>query len=151
MNAVRQNDPCPCGSGKKYKDCCFLKNYEKIEPEKKVAYFTLDDGLTTSRVLSFIDSIPTHNKNGLEPDITAEQMMDLCLDEIHKIVTAKKVGMVHDLVDQVIREMDIVPTFTYRQIAERMLYDGRFEVYHYQICSLKGTNPVDLIVEKLRI
>jgi hypothetical protein len=23
---VRSNDPCPCGSGKKYKRCCFLKN-----------------------------------------------------------------------------------------------------------------------------
>ncbi len=22
---VGRNDPCPCGSGKKYKKCCFLK------------------------------------------------------------------------------------------------------------------------------
>ena len=21
-NTVRRNDPCPCGSGKKYKNCC---------------------------------------------------------------------------------------------------------------------------------
>jgi len=21
-----RNDPCPCGSGKKFKSCCFLKN-----------------------------------------------------------------------------------------------------------------------------
>lgn len=151
MSGVRKDDPCPCGSGKKYKDCCFLTNYEVIEPEKKVAYFTLDNGSKTSRMLSFIDSIPRHNKNGLEPDISVNQMMDLCLDEIHKIIVSQKVGMVHDLVDRVIHEMDIVPTFTYRQIAERMLDDGRFEVYQYQICSLKGTNPVDLIVEKLRV
>ncbi|MDR0942113.1 MAG: SEC-C domain-containing protein [Holosporales bacterium] len=23
---IGRNDPCPCGSGKKYKKCCFLKN-----------------------------------------------------------------------------------------------------------------------------
>ncbi len=27
MNAkVGRNDPCPCGSGKKYKNCCIQKN-----------------------------------------------------------------------------------------------------------------------------
>jgi hypothetical protein len=24
MNEPGRNDPCPCGSGKKYKKCCFL-------------------------------------------------------------------------------------------------------------------------------
>ena len=23
---IGRNDPCPCGSGKKYKNCCMLKN-----------------------------------------------------------------------------------------------------------------------------
>ena len=27
---VGRNDPCPCGSGKKYKKCCMAKN-EEIE------------------------------------------------------------------------------------------------------------------------
>lgn len=22
MNEIKPDDPCPCGSGKKYKDCC---------------------------------------------------------------------------------------------------------------------------------
>ena len=26
---VGRNDPCPCGSGKKYKKCCMLKDLEK--------------------------------------------------------------------------------------------------------------------------
>lgn len=26
---VGRNDPCPCGSGKKYKQCCMLKNQPK--------------------------------------------------------------------------------------------------------------------------
>ncbi len=25
MKKIRRNDPCPCGSGKKYKKCCLLQ------------------------------------------------------------------------------------------------------------------------------
>lgn len=44
MPKVGRNDPCPCGSGKKYKKCCMLKDLEQelenqpdeeIPPEKK--------------------------------------------------------------------------------------------------------------------
>mgnify|MGYP000010509993 CR=1 FL=1 len=28
MGAVGRNDPCPCGSGKKYKQCCLRKERE---------------------------------------------------------------------------------------------------------------------------
>jgi hypothetical protein len=62
-----------------------------------------------------------------------EQMMDLCLDEIYKIVVSEKVGMLVDLVDKVVKEMDIVPLFTYRNISKRMKNDGRFEIFQSQI------------------
>ena len=26
---INRNDPCPCGSGKKYKNCCMLKDNKK--------------------------------------------------------------------------------------------------------------------------
>ena len=29
---VGRNDPCPCGSGKKYKSCCFPKRQQKERP-----------------------------------------------------------------------------------------------------------------------
>lgn len=45
--------------------------------------------------------------------------------------------------------MDIIPTFTYRQIGERMSEDGKFEVHLMQTCSLKGTDSIELMVEKL--
>jgi len=32
---IKRNDPCPCGSGKKYKKCCLRKHkqahYEKLQ------------------------------------------------------------------------------------------------------------------------
>lgn len=31
-NKVYRNDPCPCGSGKKFKKCC-IKNLTQIEKE----------------------------------------------------------------------------------------------------------------------
>ncbi len=33
---VGRNDPCPCGSGKKYKKCCMRKDQIEIDPEKQV-------------------------------------------------------------------------------------------------------------------
>jgi len=29
LNKVGRNDPCPCGSGKKYKKCCMVKGEER--------------------------------------------------------------------------------------------------------------------------
>jgi hypothetical protein len=110
---------------------------------------TVDDGTQISTSVTAIDSLPTHNRNGLSPDITPEQMMDLCLDEINKLLSSESVGMVHDLVDKVIMTMDLIPTFTYREIAQRMVDDGRFEVVHHQICSPKGTDPIELMTNKL--
>ena len=150
MGKFKRNDPCICGSGKKYKDCCYKKMYNEIPADKKIVNFTLDDGSKTSEQITSINSTPRHNINGLTPNITIEKMMDLCLDEIYKIIKKEKAGMLVDLVDRVIKEMDIIPTFTYKQISERMKNDGRFEIFRSQICSLKGTNPVELIERKLR-
>ncbi|MBU2524536.1 SEC-C domain-containing protein [Patescibacteria group bacterium] len=151
MGKVKKYDPCRCGSGRKYKDCCYPKVYKETLPNKKMASFTLDNGTKISKLITSINSIPRHNLNALTPDITSEQMLDLCLDEIYKIISREEVGMLIDLVDKVIQEMDIKPTFTYKQISERMETDGRFEIYQSQICSLKGTDPVELIAKKLKI
>jgi len=34
MNKIKRNDPCPCGSGKKYKKCCVNKEETKLDPVK---------------------------------------------------------------------------------------------------------------------
>jgi hypothetical protein len=151
MGKVKRNDPCPCGSGKKYKDCCYQKMYKEISSEKVNVKLTLDDNSKVSKQITSINSIPKHNLNGLTPNITIEQMMDLCIDEIYKIIRIEQVGMLVDLVDKVVKEMDIVPLFTYRNISERMKKDGRFEIFQSQICILKGTDPVELIEKKLRL
>lgn|GEM_PF-1602329 len=32
IDKVGRNEPCPCGSGKKYKNCCFSKKQQKKSP-----------------------------------------------------------------------------------------------------------------------
>ena len=34
-NDIKRNDPCPCGSGKKYKNCCLnTGKYNRLVPKK---------------------------------------------------------------------------------------------------------------------
>ena len=33
--SIQRNDPCVCGSGKKYKKCCLLKEYDKEQQEEQ--------------------------------------------------------------------------------------------------------------------
>jgi hypothetical protein len=40
---VGRNEPCPCGSGKKYKKCCFEKDQERLHHSSEVAGVTTDE------------------------------------------------------------------------------------------------------------
>jgi len=140
-----RNASRPCGSGKKYRQCCYMKGRKIIPAAKKDVTPTIDEDTTITRSVTSLDSIPTHNRNGLKPDVTKEQMMDLCLDEIHTTLKSEKVGMLAGLVNSTARNMDMVPAFTYMEIGGRMECDGRFEIASMQVCSLKGTEPINLI------
>ena len=55
MSKLKRNAPCHCGSGKKYKNCCYLKDYEEAIPEKKTVKFSLDDGSKISHAVTSLD------------------------------------------------------------------------------------------------
>ena len=40
---VGRNDPCPCGSGKKYKKCCIDKDHERLSRSSEVPGVTVDE------------------------------------------------------------------------------------------------------------
>ena len=47
---VGRNDPCPCGSGKKYKHCCYAKDsvkHEAPEPEEVAPEDTVSEDVAT--------------------------------------------------------------------------------------------------------
>jgi hypothetical protein len=43
---VGKNDPCPCNSGKKYRQCCWVKRFDRNKPKPSL----LGDGASTTRV-----------------------------------------------------------------------------------------------------
>jgi len=44
-----RNDPCPCGSGKKYKKCCMLIDHDFYYDENMIRDITNIRGLMTPR------------------------------------------------------------------------------------------------------
>lgn len=146
---IPRNSPCPCGSGKKYKNCCFQKDFIEIPARRKEIKFTMPGEEDILMPITNMDSLPTHNENGIKPNITKNQMIDLCLDEIYSILKIEKVDMLADLVNSVVHDMDIVPIFTYREIAAQIEKDKRFSIYMMQICSLSGTDPLELMTDKI--
>jgi len=53
---VNRNDPCPCGSGKKYKKCCLLK---ENEPKKQHQFKKMD----SSKVPNLFGSVAAMNQH----------------------------------------------------------------------------------------
>lgn len=146
---VERNDPCPCGSGKKYKRCCYPKESQITPVLMKNVKLTIDDGFKTELFVPSVDSVPRHNYEGLRLSIPKEELISLCIERIHTILQAEKVGSLADLTNQVMEELNIVPNFTYREIGQETANDDRFETFQQQIYSLKGTDPIELLIEKL--
>lgn len=134
-------DPDPGRTGKKY----------QIPVIEREVTFTLDDGTKIKRYVRSLDSVPIHNYNGLWPHTSKEETISKFIAEIFNILKEEKVAMLADLLDKVVHDMNIIPNFTYKDIGIQMEKDGRFEVKNMQVCSLKGTDPIELIMEKLDI
>lgn len=147
--AVPKNQLCPCGSGIRYQKCCLHKDLDIQNAKRILGTFSTDSKGKIIREMSALDSIPTHNKNGLSPLISKDQMIKLCLDEIYNLLAKEKVGMLADLVKRVVCNMNIIPLFTYSQIGEQMGKDERFSGYKMQVFSLCGTDPIELISENI--
>lgn len=145
---IDKNDPCPCCSGKKYEFCCLGRDRESIQAVKIDGCFTDIDGNIVEMKITSLDSIPTHNKNGLHPSASSKEMVDVVIDEIHKILVAEEVGMLADLVNRAVDHMNIIPAFTYRQIGEVMEQSRRFTGLKMQVFCLAGNDPIELITAR---
>ena len=115
----------------------------------KKATFTMNDGSKKELLVRSLDSIPKHNHDGLWLKIEKDDLINLCIERIFTILKSEKVGMFADLVDQVMEELNIIPNFSYKELGEELEKDERFDFCNFQICSLKGTDPVGLMAEKL--
>ena len=57
MTKIGRNDPCPCGSGKKYKRCCEKKEAELRQRELPSGRFRYEPGSYGSPHLGYMPSI----------------------------------------------------------------------------------------------
>jgi len=65
-----RNDPCPCGSGKKYKHCCIEKDTERLHHSSAVAGVTMEElqaNLSTHLTAELLDRTQPHDLRLLEP------------------------------------------------------------------------------------
>jgi len=65
-----RNDPCPCGSGKKYKHCCIEKDNERLHHSSSVAGVTVEElqaNLTPHLTAELLDRTQPHQMLLLDP------------------------------------------------------------------------------------
>jgi hypothetical protein len=69
--AVGRNEPCPCGSGKKYKHCCALKSQKSPLATRIIAMLIalvlLTGAVVMIRSLDEFDSEPGGSRGSLLP------------------------------------------------------------------------------------
>ena len=83
---VGRNEPCPCGSGKKYKHCCVEKDHERLHHSSDVAGLTREElsvepelHLNSSRLeRSAIYDLALYDPRKIPPELLAEYFLRLC-------------------------------------------------------------------------
>jgi hypothetical protein len=71
---IKRNDPCPCGSGKKYKKCCGLKEAKSRQEQRSLFNIPLSSGPVKSlseRLIKVLGSKDTIQPPDELPESTA--------------------------------------------------------------------------------
>ena len=101
MAQMRRNDPCPCGSGRKYKKCCMHKHRgnflaKGIEGKELRVYIALIIIFIASIILRYYGFLKPHGltfDEGLYAELLAEQLkenpFDYSAQEAYRIHTAR--------------------------------------------------------------
>ncbi len=103
---IEQNDPCPCGSGKKYKDCCLAKDEGKAKNAGKAGA----RGKASARAKSSANS-----KQATEKENHVDRLAQAKSSSRFKDI--KNIKDIKDFKD------NIYPDYPYRD-AQEIVYDG---------------------------
>ena len=60
---ISRNDPCPCGSGKKYKKCCLEKEHKKELAQRKLSTMISKDSPYCKNMGSIFSDLKNMNKS----------------------------------------------------------------------------------------
>ncbi|MGL4401914.1 MAG: SEC-C metal-binding domain-containing protein [Luteolibacter sp.] len=104
---IGRNDPCPCGSGKKYKRCCFEKDQHRLELSTDVAGKThaeLDAELEEHMTLARLGKTQPYALSRIDPEKLDADLLEpflerlLALEMFEEAVAAfEKLGMREEL------------------------------------------------------
>ncbi|MBL9168226.1 MAG: SEC-C domain-containing protein [Verrucomicrobiales bacterium] len=107
VERVGRNDPCPCGSGKKYKKCCHEKDQKRLHQSSEIAGVTQEELRTSPEpYLSErrIEDMRAHELAKLDPLKIPEDLHSLVLErmrifEQHDLAVGllEKIGFREDL------------------------------------------------------
>ena len=81
MGKIGRNDPCPCGSGKKYKKCCLSFNPQEKE---KIIQGYIKDVMTLDKLSNGINSL-IEKKDFQKAQAVCQQLLDDYPDQIDGI------------------------------------------------------------------
>jgi hypothetical protein len=87
VNIIGRNDPCPCGSGKKYKKCCLNKTYNEVGKEDSIRGRLVEDllrffknkyehRLEDAEFLFWDDFIPEEHLDGIALEVAYQNFWE---------------------------------------------------------------------------
>ena len=90
MKDIGRNDPCPCGSGKKYKKCCWVSDQKldkkKLKPDEPInnqlkSFLKTYSKIDLFKILGALQLIPkNHGKNVRFEELSSKILENACLD-----------------------------------------------------------------------
>lgn len=117
-NKIGRNDPCPCGSGKKYKQCCGNASTSSIQPDKKG-----HDGA----VPRALDWLMAKHRKAVSTAIS-EMLFDGLDDEAHEILESQDAdtwqGIQINATEWMLAEGSILVKGTRKRVSEYLLGIG---------------------------
>ena len=90
MKKIGKNDPCPCGSGKKYKNCCLRKQDQKTEKNRTRQVMEEIEELLNNREFESIKDMNSFVSGFMEKRNTVPQMdfMGFSSEQVHRMLHA---------------------------------------------------------------
>ena len=83
---VGRNDPCPCGSGKKYKKCCIEKDHERLQESSSAAGLTTEELREQKELFLTKDELlgmRSYELARLDPAKVADSLKPLLINRLH--------------------------------------------------------------------
>ena len=142
MPKINRNDPCKCGSGKKYKVCCLQSDYE----EKNKYLF--GQHTHTEKVADVISRLQQALANS--PDTKQKKFIDITLDLRESNYRNYQIkNYTNDIVMIAEKTLESEDVFLTRVDSSQndiiLMYKGSYRTFQYSMFSLLINNLVNYI------